>query len=331
LDLGTPITYQGGAKAVCRSAFGAALLDVAEKNYSREGATPIAVFDCDLAPSVKTAAFAKKFPSRFFQFGIQEHCTATAAGAASVAGVVAVWADFGVFGADEVYNQQRLNDINRARLKTVLTHVGLDVGEDGATHQCEDYLGLLRNAFGYRVVVPADPNQADRAARWMLTEPSNVCLAMGRGSSPVILKDDGSPFFGGDYEFEYGAIDVLRDGSDVTLLAMGQMTSRALAAADILAKKGIGARVLNASSPLGMDAERLISLTSGLPLVTCEDHNADTGLGAAAALHFARNGAAVRMRTLGATRYGDSGPSSEVMARMGLSPEGVASAAESLL
>ena len=83
-------------------------------------------------------------------------------------------------GIDEVYNQQRLNDINHAGNKTVLTHVGLDVGEDGKTHQCIDYVGLLRNNFGWKLVVPADPNQTDRATRWMLGTPGCICLAMGR-------------------------------------------------------------------------------------------------------------------------------------------------------
>ena len=168
LDPGTPHTYTKEDKKDNRGAFGKALAEVGELNHGKAGATPIIVFDCDLAGSVKVDGFAKVCPDEFIEAGIQEHTTATAAGAASSAGVVAVWADFGVFASDEVYNQQRLNDVNRAGIKTVLTHSGLDVGEDGMTHQCIDYVGLFRNTFGWRVVVPADPNQTDRATRWML-------------------------------------------------------------------------------------------------------------------------------------------------------------------
>ena len=275
--------------------------------------------------------FAKVCPDEFIEAGIQEHTTATAAGAASSAGVVAVWADFGVFASDEVYNQQRLNDVNRAGIKTVLTHSGLDVGEDGMTHQCIDYVGLFRNTFGWRVVVPADPNQTDRATRWMLTQPGNICLAMGRSVLPVVLKEDGTPFFGGDYEFRDGAIDVLREGTDVTILTMGHLAGRAVEAAEALAKEGVSAKVLHCATPLTMDAEKLFELVGATPLLTAEDHHADTGIGAIAALAFARAGKAVKIKNLGVTRYGCSGPNKEVLADMGLCAEGIAAAAKELL
>jgi len=101
----------------------------------------MAVLDCDLAVSVKTDAFAADRPAGFVQCGVGEHNAATVAGALSTTGVATYWADFGVFGVDEVFNQQRLNDINSTNVKLVLTHCGLDVGEDGKTHQCLDYVG----------------------------------------------------------------------------------------------------------------------------------------------------------------------------------------------
>jgi transketolase len=331
LDTGTPIVYTAQDKKDNRGAFGTALADVAERNSGVAGRTPIIAFDCDLAASVKLDAFAKKCPARFIQAGIQEHATATAAGAASVAGVVSVWADFGVFGLDEAYNQQRLNAINGASLKTVLTHVGLDVGEDGMTHQCIDYVALARAILGCRIIVPADPNQTDRATRWMLGQQGNIFLAVGRSVLPAILNEDGTPFFGQNYAYRYGEIDRLRDGSDATILAMGHMAGSAIIARDALAAKGISAQVLHSSSPLGIDGAELVSLIGTRPLVTCEDHEADTGLGAIAGLCLARAGTAVRMKNLGVTRYGDSGNSKEVIARMGLAPSDIARAVESLL
>ncbi|MDR1884751.1 MAG: transketolase [Synergistaceae bacterium] len=331
LDVGTPFVYGASDKKDCRGAFGDALADVASRNAGTPGRTPIIALDCDLAPSVKLDGFAKKCPEFYFQTGIQEHATATVAGAASIAGVVPVWADFGVFGIDEAYNQQRLNDINRASAKVVLTHVGLDVGEDGMTHQCIDYVALFRNMFGWKVVVPADPNQTDRVTRWMLGEPGNICLAVGRSVIPAILKGDGAPIFGDGYCFRYGGIDVLRSGKDAAIMAMGQIAGRALAAAESLAKKGINVRVLHSSSPLGMKPDELLDLVSGRPLVTCEDHNVNTGLGAIASMHIARSGLSVRMKNLGVTRYGDSGAASDVYARMGLSQHDIEAAVESLL
>ncbi len=331
LALGVPHTYTKEDKKDNRGAFGKALAEVGELNYKKADATPMLVFDCDLAGSVKVDGFAKLCPDNYVEAGIQEHMTATAAGAASAAGVVSVWADFGVFASDEVYNQQRLNDINRAGTKTVLTHSGLDVGEDGMTHQCIDYVGLFRNTFGWNVVVPADPNQTDRATRWMLTEPGNICLAMGRSVLPVVTKEDGSPFYGGDYEFRDGAIDLLREGTDVVILAMGHLAGRAVEAHEALAKEGISAKVLHCATPLTMDKEALFALVGELPLLTCEDHHADTGIGAVAAMAFARAGKAVRIKNLGVTRYGLSGSNSDVLADMGLTAAGIAAGVRELL
>ena len=331
LALGVQHTYTKEDKKDNRGAFGKALAEVGELNYKKADATPMLVFDCDLAGSVKVDGFAKLCPDNYVEAGIQEHMTATAAGAASAAGVVSVWADFGVFASDEVYNQQRLNDINRAGTKTVLTHSGLDVGEDGMTHQCIDYVGLFRNTFGWNVVVPADPNQTDRATRWMLTEPGNICLAMGRSVLPVVTKEDGSPFYGGDYEFRDGAIDLLREGTDVVILAMGHLAGRAVEAHEALAKEGISAKVLHCATPLTMDKEALFALVGELPLLTCEDHHADTGIGAVAAMAFARAGKAVKIKNLGVTRYGLSGSNSDVLADMGLTAAGIAAGVRELL
>lgn len=331
IDMGTPVTYTKDDKKDNRGAFGTALAAVGELNCNKENRTPILVFDCDLAGSVKVDSFAKVCPDNFVEAGIQEHSAATIAGAASVAGVVPVWADFGAFATDEVYNQQRLNDINRAGSKTVLTHVGLDVGEDGMTHQCIDYVGLFKNMFGWKVIVPADPNQTDRATRWMIAEPGNVCLAMGRSKLPVVLKEDGSPFFGGDYKFEYGKIDEIRQGTDAVILSMGHFAGKAVEAAEKLAEEGISVMVLHCATPLGMDTSKLIELVGEKPIVTCEDHHVDTGIGSIAAMAFARAGKAVKIANMGVTHFGCSGPAKEVMAEMKLTTEDIAATVKGLL
>lgn len=330
LDLGTPRTYAPTDKKDGRGAFGTALADIAKLNAGVEGRTPILAFDCDLAGSVKLDLISSACPECYIETGIQEHATATIAGAAASAGAVSVWADFGVFGADEVYNQQRLNDINAAPIKTVLTHVGLDVGEDGMTHQCIDYVGLFRNMFGYKIVVPADPNQADRATRWMLADPSPVCLALGRSVMQIIADEAGAPLFGG--EFKYGAIDTLRRGDGGALIiSMGRMASEAIRAHDILKARGVGSTVLSVSCPLAIDIEEIVREAAGRPIVTIEDHHVDSGMGSIVAMQLARVGAGIKIKNLGVSRYGDSGPAAEVTAAMGLTAEALADAAERML
>ncbi len=331
MDLGEPKTYDPATKTDCRSAFGEALADVGRRNYGVPGRTPLLVFDCDLAESVKTGTFAKACPDWFIQAGIQEHAVATAAGAASVGGVGALWADFGVFGLSEVYNQQRLNDINETNLKIVLTHVGLDVGEDGMTHQCIDYVGLLRNTFGWKLVVPADPNQTDRALRYALGSWGNLALAMGRSKLPVITREDGTPFFAGDYRFVYGAADVVREGGDVTIVCLGAMLWRGLEARELLAARGISARVVSVSCPLALGDGDLREMASPGALVTYEDHHVGTGLGAVVTSRMARLGLSCQVATLGVHQYGCSAAAEKVYATMGLTSEDVVETVERLL
>ena len=329
---GDPVTYGLDKKTDNRSAFGAALADVGKKNYGREGGTPLLVFDCDLAGSVKTGDFAKNCPDWFIQAGIQEHSTATAAGAASTAGVVSLWADFGVFGLSETYNQQRLNDINSASIKTVLTHVGLDVGEDGKTHQAIDYVGLLRNCFGWRLVVPADPNQTDRAVRWALGEPGCICLAMGRSKLGVVMNEEGEPLFAGSYTFRYGRADLLREGKDGTVFALGAMAERALKARQILLdEKGVEIAVYSVSSPLSPDDDALRAAARTGRILTCEDHSVNSGMGSILAARMAELGLSCAFRSVGVHRYGESGASPDVIAAMGLDERSLAKAFGELL
>ena len=318
IDTGKPFDYDG--KMDNRGAFGKALADVGKLNYKKDGKTPILVFDCDLAPSVMTGAFRNECPEYYIQSGIQEHSVATASGAASIAGVVSLWAEFGVFGIDEVYNQQRLNDINRAANKTVLTHVGLDVGEDGKTHQCIDYVGLMRNMFDWKLVVPVDPNQTDRVTRWLLKTPGNICLAVGRS------KIDGMKYYSGDYKFEYGKADRLRTGKDGSIFALGYTAQIALKAAEILeSEHNINISVYGVSCPLQPDMEALREAAKSGPVVTVEDHNANTGMGAIMFLEAVREGIEIKKaKTLGVTHYGMSGNSDAVRDEMGLSPAKIA-------
>ena len=325
---GEPIIYDSDTRTDNRSAFGSALKSIALANRDLADATPIAVFDCDLATSVKVDGFASVQPGHFFQSGIQEHNAATMAGALSIDGVVSFFADFGVFGVCETYNQHRLSDINHAHLKLVCTHVGLDVGEDGKTHQCIDYVGLLQNLFGFKIVLPADPNQTDRATRFVAANSGNFFLGMGRSKTPTILDETGSPLFGADYRFTYGAIDVIRQGTDATIMTCGCMLAPAIKAWEALKAKGVSVRLLNVSCPKDLDEDVIAEAAANGIIITYEDHNVHTGLGSIVANHLATRGLRARLRKLGVAAYGMSGPTADVFKAAGLSAEALVQAVE---
>jgi transketolase len=328
LKKGTPVVYKKEEKTDNRSAYGKALMEVAKVNRDNKD-YPFAVFDCDLATSVKTDMFAKEFPEKFFQVGVQEHNAATMAGAISTDKIISFFSDFGVFGVDETFNQERLNDQNYTNLKLVCTHLGLDVGEDGKTHQCIDYIGVLRNLFGFKIVIPADPNQTDRVTRYVAGQPGNWFVGMGRSKVPVVTKQDGSVYFDENYRFEYGRADVLKEGEKGYIVAMGCLVPRALKAAEMLKEKGVSVGVINSSCPLEVDREVMDkALSSGL-ILTMEDHHIDTGLGMTVGLYLLEKKYSGKFLKLGVKRYGSSGEPDYLFKQEGMDPESVAEFIES--
>jgi len=318
VDQGKAIIYDKDVLTDNRSAFGTALIDIAKRNED----IPFVVFDCDLASSVKTAKYSDEFPDRFFEAGISEHNTATIAGAASTQGVVSVFADFGIFGIDETYNQQRLNAINNAHLKLFCTHLGIDVGEDGKTHQCIDYLGLMRNLSGFKVVIPIDPNETDLATRWALSCKGNCLIGMGRSKIPAIKDTDGNIFFK-DKKFIYGEAYHLRQGNDATLFALGGMTAKAIQTYEILEHRGIHIEVIGISSPFEIDASDVKGAAQKGPAFVLEDHLETTGLASQIAFIAATNSIAIELKPMGVNGFPPSGPSSSCMSYFGLDIQGI--------
>ncbi len=317
VETGARHIYSATDKTDNRTAYGQALLELARANKDNQQGIFVVV-DCDLASSVKTDLFEKEFSERFFQAGVQEHHAATLAGVLSIEQLVSFFSDFGVFGVDETFNQQRLNDCNSTHLKLVCTHVGLDVGEDGKTHQCIDYLGLLRNLFGFKVIIPADPNQTDAVVRYIASQPGNFFVGMGRSKIPVVTKESGEPFFGKDYRFVYGKADILKEGKSGCLITMGAMVPRAAQVYQLLKKEGIEIAVVNMSCPLVPDEEVLTrAMKTGL-IVTYEDHHRDTGLGATVALYLSERNYQGKFLRLGISRYGSSGTPDALFASQGL-------------
>ncbi|SPF51688.1 Transketolase domain protein [Syntrophobacter sp. SbD1] len=323
---GAPRTYGPETVTDNRSAYGNALEDMAKLNNS--GPAPkIVGFCCDLEGSVKMDGFHKVSENAFFESGIQEHHTATVSGAISREGFAAFFSTFGVFGVTEVFNQVRLNDINSTNLKLVCTHVGLDVGEDGQTHQCIDYIGLLRNLFGFSIFMPADPNQTDRIVRYVAEQPGNFFVGMGRSKLPAILDEAGQPAFAGDYRFTPGKADWLRHGGHAAILAHGRPIHEAVKACEELSKNhGVDTALLNFASIRPLDAEAIAEAAKTGLIVTVEDHHIDTGLGSLAAAVLAENALPCRLVRLGVKKYGFSGTPEELYNAEGIDREGIVKA-----
>ncbi len=327
IDTGTPRTYDLETKTDNRSGYGNALEDLGKLNNSGAGRTKVVAMTCDLEGSVKMGGFHKACPALFFEGGIQEHNTATLAGRLSLEGFQVFFSTFGVFGVAETYNQERLNDINQTNLKLVCTHVGLDVGEDGPTHQNIDYIGLMASCYNFRVFVPADANQTDRVTRYVASRWGNYFVAMGRSKMAMVAKADGSgPLFGEGYEFVEGKADVVREGDDAAIIAIGPMLHEAVKAHEVLRAKGLGVRVVNMCSVVPMDRAAVVSAAKTGVVVTAEDHNVNTGLGTLVASVLAEEGARCAFRKCGVRYYGASGEPAALFGAYGLDAAGLAAA-----
>lgn len=328
---GAPILYEAGTKTDNRSAYGNALLSLAEANNIAGRHPKIVGVSCDLEGSVKMGGFHKHSPEAYFEAGIQEHHAAGMAGALSRENLVVFFSTFGAFAVSETYNQNRLSDFNHTNLKIVATHVGLDVGEDGPTHQCIDYLGLMKNYFRFSVFMPADPNQTDRIVRYIAAHPGNHFVGMGRSKTPTITDEEGGVFFDSDYVFTPGRADWLRRGNDVTIITYGALAPTVIEAWKLLKDLGVSAGVLNMASLIPLDEISLVEAAAIGPILTVEDHHVNSGLGASAAMVLMDKGIAAVMRRLGVSHYASSGKPAELYAEQGLDAQSIADAARELI
>ncbi|MDZ4182127.1 MAG: transketolase C-terminal domain-containing protein, partial [Candidatus Cloacimonadaceae bacterium] len=219
----------------------------------------------------------------------------------------------------------RLNDINHTNLKVVLTHVGADVGEDGKTHQCVDYINLTRNLFHFNILCPADPNQTDRIFRWLINKPGNYIVAMGRSKLSIIRKEDGTPYYGIDYNFEPGKQDLLRDGKNGTIFVCGTPVGNALKAVDNLRLQGIYPRLVYIASPLLIDQEIIEDAQKTGVIFTIEDHSIHGGLGTSVAEKIVQSGLSCPLVKIGVADYPISGNSTDLYQKLGLDSVSIAS------
>jgi transketolase len=315
LAVGEPRTYTD--KTDNRSAYGNVLKDLAERNNG--GDPKVLALSCDLEGSVKMNDFHKVSPRGFIEGGIQEHHMAAMAGRLSTEGFAVFFSTFGVFAGSEAYNQERLSDYNDATVKVVATHCGLDVGEDGPTHQAIDYVSLFANTFHFETFVPCDPNQTDRVIRYVANSGKPAFVAMGRSKLDIVKKTDGTPFWSGSAPFQPGGYDVLREGSDGAIIVMGTLTGEALKAHDLIAEKtGKRFAVFAVASLKPFSQEVVREAAKRGRIITLEDHHRDTGLGRLVAVALADAGLSARLERMGVAHYASSGAPADLFRDLGL-------------
>ncbi len=267
-------------KKATRSAYGTTLAALAEQGF------PIVAVDADLSGSTTTKKFADAKPEnadRLFNVGIAEQNMIDVAAGLSLAGNIAFTGSFAVFGTGRAYDQIR-NTVcyGNLNVKIAPTHAGISVGPDGGSHQMLEDISLMRGLPNMRVLVPADYEAARCAIEIAAATPGPVYVRMGRASVPAVYDTD--------VKLELGKAYVLREGSDVSIIACGVMIDQAMKAADLLEQKGISAEVIDAFSVKPLDVGTIVSSVRKTGCaVTAEEHSVYGGLGSAVAEALAQN------------------------------------------
>ncbi len=301
-----------GDKKATRESYGMALAELGEK-YD------IVVMDADLSKSTKTDTFKKKFPERFINTGIAEgNMLSTAAGLATT-GKIVFASSFAMFAAGRAFEQIR-NSIGYPHLNVKIgaTHAGISVGEDGATHQCLEDMGIMRTIPGMIIINPADHVEAMAAVEAAVKYEGPVYLRFGRLPVPQIYDEN-------TYEFEIGKGVQLEEGTDATIIATGLMVPYALEARELLKADGIDAAVVNIHTikPIDREIIKKAAQTTGA-IVTAEEHNVNCGLGSAVAEVLCEECPVPMLRVGTQDVFGKSGKPYELLKEYRLSAENIA-------
>ena len=300
-------------KKATRESYGAALTALGQK-YD------FLVLDADLAAATKTGMFKKQFPDRFFDCGIAEGNMMSVAAGIAATGKTVFASSFAMFAAGRAYEQVR-NSIGYPHLNVKIgaTHAGITVGEDGATHQCNEDIALMRTIPGMTVLCPADATEAFAAVEAAINHDGPVYMRFGRYAVP-----DLTPELVKDYKFELGKGVVYSEGKDVTIVATGYMVHLAVEAADILAKEGIDAGVVNIHTVKPLDTELIAKCAKATgAIVTAEEHNVIGGLGAAVCEAVSAVCPVPVLRVGVEDTYGRSGKVPELLELYGLTAENI--------
>ncbi|MBP3891297.1 MAG: transketolase family protein [Solobacterium sp.] len=298
-------------KIATRESYGEALAALGEEYKD------IVVLDADLAGATKTSVFKKKFPERHFDCGIAEGNMMGIAAGLAAAGKIPFASTFAMFAAGRAFEQVR-NSIGYPHLNVKIgaTHAGISVGEDGASHQCLEDIGLMRTIPGMVILSPADDTEARLAVRAAVEHDGPVYMRFGRAAVPVLFDEN--------YKFEIGKGVVLKEGTDVSIIANGLCVSGALEAAEKLAEEGINAEVINICTIKPLDEELVVASAKKTgKVVTAEEHNIIGGLGSAVAEVLSEQCPTPMYRIGVRDRFGESGPGGELVKKYELDGEGI--------
>ena len=299
-------------KIATRESYGNALAELGAEHKD------VVVLDADLAAATKTGVFKKAFPERFIDCGIAESNMMGVAAGLAAAGLVPFASSFAMFAAGRAFEQVR-NSIGYPHLNVKIgaTHAGISVGEDGATHQCNEDIALMRTIPGMVVISPADDVEAKAAVKAAYEHQGPVYLRFGRLAVPVI---NDRP----DYKFELGKGVVLREGKDLTIIATGLPVSSCLEAAEKLAADGIDAKVINIHTIKPLDEELVVAAAKETgKVVTVEEHSVIGGLGSAVCDVLAEKAPTKVMKIGINDTFGESGPAVELLKKYGLDTDSI--------
>ena len=294
-------------KIATRDAYGQTLVELGNERED------IVVMDADLAAATKTGMFKKAHPDRFFNAGIAEGNMMSVAAGLAACGKTVFASSFAMFAAGRAFEQIR-NSIAYPHLnvKIAASHGGISVGEDGATHQCGEDIGIMRTIPGMVIINPADAPEAKAAVRAAADYHGPVYLRLGRLAVPVFNEEN--------VDFTIGKGKVLREGTDATIIATGLEVNEAMIAADTLQAEGISVRVVNMATIKPIDKDLILACAAETgAIVTAEEHNIIGGLGSAVAEVLVESGKPVPMLRVGVEdTFGRSGPASELLDLYGL-------------
>ena len=309
-----------GKKIATRESYGRTLVELGKEHED------FLVLDADLAGSTKTAVFRKAFPERHINCGIAEQNMIGVAAGIAATGRVAFASSFAMFAAGRAYEQIR-NSVGYPQLnvKIAATHGGISVGEDGATHQCNEDFALMRTIPGMVIMVPSDDVEAEAMVRAAYAHKGPVYMRFSRLATPVFNNPE-------TYKFEIGKAITMREGKDVAIIAAGLPVASAMEAAEKLAAEGIEARVIDMHTIKPLDEEAVLRAAKEIgKIVTIEEHSIIGGLGSAVAEVLAEQCPAKLKRVGIYDRYTESGPAEALIHHYGLDGEGVYNAVKVFL
>ena len=295
-----------------RESYGNALAELGKEHAD------VVVLDADLSGATKTATFKKAFPERHINCGIAEGNMMTVAAGIATTGKVPFASTFAMFAAGRAFEQIR-NSIGYPNLNVKIgaTHAGISVGEDGATHQCNEDIALMRTIPGMVILNPSDDVEAKAAVKAAYEHVGPVYLRFGRLAVPVINDTE-------DYKFEIGKGIVLREGKDLTIIATGLEVSESLEAAEMLAADGIEAKVINIHTIKPLDEELVIAAAKETgKVVTVEEHSVIGGLGSAVCDALSANAPTPVLKIGMNDVYGESGPAKALLEKYELDAKGI--------